>query len=253
MCCVRESVLEPPWTIPDVNIRYQTFALCDGQRGLIGCENGTKIQILSAIYGRTDENVCPTGKIKTRTCRSKMSEIKTKWNCNGYRMCHLHAADQYFGDPCPNNSKYLEVKYRCIKDPNNNSKGTQYAPSQTISKSRNFYQFRGRESTPTLKKILFNHGNAYNQHTGVFTAPSDGLYVFTWSSVVAPKKLFDSEILVNGQRNGLGNCNNVLSQGYENCSNTVPLLLKVGDKVNIRTTSADYLHGIWTSFKGWKV
>ncbi|XP_062589619.1 caprin-2-like [Saccostrea cucullata] len=102
--------------------------------------------------------------------------------------------------------------------------------------------------------LYYNHGDAYDQQTGVFTAPSNGLYVFTWSSCVAAKKIFDVELLLNGKRTGLGNCNNVGGKGYANCSNTFPLVLKAGDKVNIRTTKhADYLHQDFSSFSGWKV
>lgn len=38
--------------------------------------------------------------------------------------------------------------------------------------------------------LFYNYGNAYNPHSGAFTAPSAGLYIFTWTSTVAPKKLF---------------------------------------------------------------
>ena len=101
--------------------------------------------------------------------------------------------------------------------------------------------------------VYYNYGNAYNTHSGFFTAPSGGLYVFTWSSVVSPRKIFDAEILLNGQRRGLGSCNNELNSGYEKCANTVPLVLKTGDKINIRTTTANFLIQNWSSFKGWKV
>ena len=101
--------------------------------------------------------------------------------------------------------------------------------------------------------VYFNHGNAYNTHSGFFTAPSGGLYVFAWTSFVAPRKIFHTEILLNGQRQGLGNCDNLGNPGYANCANTVPLLLKTGDKVNIRTYDANFLHSYWSSFKGWKV
>ena len=102
--------------------------------------------------------------------------------------------------------------------------------------------------------MYFNYGNAYNPHNGFFTAPSDGLYVFSWTSLVRSRKTFDAEIVVNGHRKGLGDCNiNDDNPGFENCANTVPLVLKTGDKVNIRTTKANYLHAHASSFKGWKV
>lgn len=68
----------------------QTFALCAEQRGMIRCENGSKIKIVFANYGRTDDQVCLGGKTDTLICRSKSSEIKVKWNCSGYATCHLH-------------------------------------------------------------------------------------------------------------------------------------------------------------------
>lgn len=48
----------------------QTFALCAEQRGMIRCKNGLKIKIVSANYGRTDDQVCPGGKTDTLTCQS---------------------------------------------------------------------------------------------------------------------------------------------------------------------------------------
>lgn len=42
--------------------------------------------------------------------------------------------------------------------------------------------------------LYFNYGNAYNPHNGIFTAPSDGLYIFTWTSHINPGKIFDAEM-----------------------------------------------------------
>ncbi|XP_078319646.1 uncharacterized protein LOC111122203 [Crassostrea virginica] len=227
----------------------QTFALCADQMGFIRCEKGTKIKIISAVYGRTDDKVCPYGNTNSRSCRSLTSEIKVKWSCNGYNTCHLHASKQIFGNPCSNISKYLQVKYRCMKGPDG---GKEIVAFNAYIKNH----LTLNRNTPTnvvYDTVYYNYGNAYNPYSGYFTAPSNGLYVFTWSSLVDPKKIFDAEILVNGQRKGLGNCNNLENPGYENCANTVPLVLKTGDKVNIRTITADYLHWQWSSFKGWKV
>lgn len=98
-----------------------------------------------------------------------------------------------------------------------------------------------------------NYGNMYNSQNGVFTEPSAMFYVFTWTSVVNPEETFDGEIVVNGKRKEMINCNNELSAGFENCENTVPLVLKPGDHVNICTIVATFLHGLWSNFKRWKV
>ena len=105
-----------------VSVQYvivldQTFGLCADQKDFIRCEKGTKIKIISAVYGRTNDKVCPYGNTNSRTCRFLPSEIKVKWSCNGYRTCHLHASKQIVGNPCSNISKYLQVKYRCMKGP----------------------------------------------------------------------------------------------------------------------------------------
>ncbi|XP_062586379.1 uncharacterized protein LOC134247981 isoform X4 [Saccostrea cucullata] len=102
--------------------------------------------------------------------------------------------------------------------------------------------------------VIYQTGNVYNPVNGFFTAPTDGLYMFSWATLVAARKIFDAELLVNGKRKGLGNCNNEANPGYENCASTIPVVLKSGDKVNIRTTTANYAHGYnWSNFKGWKV
>ncbi|XP_052688454.1 uncharacterized protein LOC128167006 [Crassostrea angulata] len=234
------------------NASDQTFALCADQRGFIRCDNGSKIKIVSANYGRTDDQVCPGGKTNTITCRSKSSEIKVKWNCNGYATCHLQATNGYFGDPCANIVKYLEVRYRCVKNIDKEVKDKSIiAFNAYISKHLTLH--RNTPVNVVYDKLFFNYGNAYNPHSGIFTAPSAGLYIFTWTSLVNGRTIFDAEIIVNGKRKGLGNCNNESNPGFENCANTIPLVLNAGDRVNIRTTTANFLYGEWSSFKGWKV
>ena len=101
--------------------------------------------------------------------------------------------------------------------------------------------------------VYYNYGNAYNRHSGFFTAPSDGLYVFTWRTYVAGNKIFNTRIQLNGEQKGVSNCDNRANPGHGNCSNTVPLVLKTGDSVNIRTTTANFIYPVWSSFKGWRV
>lgn len=104
-------------------------------------------------------------------------------------------------------------------------------------------------------RTSLNTHDVYNTKNGFFTAPSGGLYVFSWTSLVAEMSKFNAELLVNGERKGLENCDHELGQqGFESCSNTVPVILKTGDLVNIRTLDSLSLLGVqWSSFKGWKV
>lgn len=137
----------------------QTFALCDDQRGFIRRENGTKIKIVSANFGLTDDQVCPGGNTSTRTCRSKSSETRVRWNCNEYSSCDLQALNQLFGNPCANFLKYLEVKYYCGKIKKKIWGILMYVLYVCIG-------------------LILNYRNAYNTHIGMLTAPSAGLYIF---------------------------------------------------------------------------
>ncbi|XP_052710866.1 uncharacterized protein LOC128185268 [Crassostrea angulata] len=101
--------------------------------------------------------------------------------------------------------------------------------------------------------VLSDSHKAYSFQSGVFTAPSSGLYIFSWSSLVEAQKILNTELIANGLVKGRSNCYNEGGPGYENCSGTVPVILKAGDTVNIRTHKGNYVYGDgWSSFKGWK-
>ncbi|XP_061196059.1 uncharacterized protein LOC133204351 [Saccostrea echinata] len=73
--------------------------------------------------------------------------------------------------------------------------------------------------------------------SGRNTPPSGGLYAFSWTACIAARKIFNAELLVKRQKKVLANCYNELNPGLANCANTIPLVLKFGDDVNIRTTA----------------
>nr|XP_011452080.2 cerebellin-3-like [Crassostrea gigas] len=103
--------------------------------------------------------------------------------------------------------------------------------------------------------VRSNHHNCYDATTGLFTAPVKGLYVFTWESLTAAAKIFDSELMVNGVVMMLNNCNFLSTQGaYSSCTGVAPTHLEPGDIAHIRATSGNHLHGGgWSSFSGWLV
>jgi hypothetical protein len=103
--------------------------------------------------------------------------------------------------------------------------------------------------------VRSNFHNCYNPSNGRFTAPVKGLYVFSWEMLVPKGEVFDTELLVNGARYQLNNCNNYQqTASYSSCTGVVPASLEAGDIVHIRSTSGSYLHGDgWSSFSGWMV
>lgn len=103
--------------------------------------------------------------------------------------------------------------------------------------------------------VRSNYKNCYNPTTGRFIAPIKGLYVFTSEIVTAPEKLFDTELLVNGERVMLNSCNyHALHSAQSPCTGVAPTHLDSGDIVHMRATTGNYLEGGgWSSFSGWLV
>lgn len=92
----------------------QSFVLCQGQEGYIQCGPGKAIRILSAVYGRLSDVICPSHHVGSLTCHAPSSTDHAKWSCNGYRRCSLFADSSVFGEPCSGVNKYLEVSFHCV-------------------------------------------------------------------------------------------------------------------------------------------
>lgn len=96
--------------------KLQVLVICEGKNGKITCENGKKISILDANYGRLDRDTCLHSAMSNVNCRSGNSLQIMKDKCNGKTECELLAASSVFGgDPCGGTYKYLQVKYRCLE------------------------------------------------------------------------------------------------------------------------------------------
>uniref|UniRef100_K1RAZ6 Caprin-2 n=1 Tax=Magallana gigas TaxID=29159 RepID=K1RAZ6_MAGGI len=112
------------------------------------------------------------------------------------------------------------------------------------------------QETVIFDKVSLNEGNAYDKTSGIFTAPMDGIYSFTWSMLTQKGKYFVSDIVRNGHKvasnysDGRGHDHGSMSTEHAN------IKMKKGDKVWIRThrTWGQYAHGgDWCSFSGVKL
>ncbi|XP_061179020.1 uncharacterized protein LOC133187616 [Saccostrea echinata] len=155
---------------------------------------------------------------KLRLLTNEISNLKTEGEHNG------PSTQENKGDILQSN--YLE-KHVCIT-----------FPSLVEKFGYGFYAYvssdltnPGGQHTIVYDDIKTNFDNAYNQYTGIFTVPKDGLYSFTWVTRVQCSEAYTSELIVN---------KDVLGSTYAYCGwNTVTgnAIVKVtkGDAVFIRT------------------
>ncbi|KAL4224121.1 hypothetical protein ACF0H5_017574 [Mactra antiquata] len=112
----------------------------------------------------------------------------------------------------------------------------------------------GIEQTVIFNKILLNDGNAYNSHTGIFTVPVDGMYMFylAFASGYAPHRLW-MHIVVDGSEKVSGVADTLQTNHDAQGTNLALLHLRKGDSVWVTTyfTSA-FIYGLhgFTTFSG---
>ena len=102
--------------------------------------------------------------------------------------------------------------------------------------------------------VDLNKGKGYNPSTGIFTAPTEGIYVFDWTTKTQKGNYANTSLVVNGKFKSWNHCDDSASKTYLACSKMTVVKLKQGDKVWIGVFNGSaYIYQKYTSFSGYKL
>nr|XP_034331960.1 complement C1q tumor necrosis factor-related protein 3-like [Crassostrea gigas] len=105
-------------------------------------------------------------------------------------------------------------------------------------------------TTIPFTTVKSNYGHAYNSGNYRFTAPSNGVYVFSWSIATHTSYYGHTKLMKNGSTYHQSHC----SSGYQQCGATVTIILNKHDQVWLASDSSSlYVYATYSSFSGWKL
>ena len=114
----KQKMLLKPKVVKTLSVLEEVA--CENTWFSIECPPGNVLNILTANYGRRDKTTCSNGLpednfyLQNTKCSSVNSSIlKVKSACQGKSRCQILTDNPFFGEPCGNTIKYLQVKYTC--------------------------------------------------------------------------------------------------------------------------------------------
>lgn len=118
----------------------------------------------------------------------------------------------------------------------------------------------GSHQTIIFDQLVTDVGGNFNRHTGVFTAPTQGAYAFSWTLFCQSEGYFNSELVANSNVVGALFCSAQGSTGIRHTTGVVVIYINQGDVVFVRTHPTGTVIGkvystitSRSSFTGWKL
>ncbi|XP_063416194.1 cerebellin-1-like [Mytilus trossulus] len=113
------------------------------------------------------------------------------------------------------------------------------------------------KSAIVYNTVLTNLGNGYDSSNGIFTAPSNGVYSFSWTVLCYRGKNFYTYISLNEDiiARNFASANKVAE--HTSGSQKIIISMKKNDKVSVRIQGGEtgqYMYGSgWSTFSGYKL
>lgn len=118
----------------------------------------------------------------------------------------------------------------------------------------------GKQQVLRFDVVKTNVGLAYNKYSGMFTAPVNGVYAFTWAVSTGMHSYIYSQLVINSDPFGAIQTDSDEVSDYHTSTGSVVAELNHGDVVYIRTHPTELIKGVIrsqdemrTSFSGWKL
>ncbi|XP_028261673.1 complement C1q subcomponent subunit C-like [Parambassis ranga] len=136
----------------------------------------------------------------------------------------------------------------------NNKLGTKVVFSARTSTSGAIGPFN-TDATLVYGTVITNEGNAYNQNTGIFTAPVAGTYYFIFFYHTGGQHKSQLTLMKNNQVIVNSSDHQTTNDGADNGGNAIFLQLQRGDQVFVRMTANTHVwgEGYATTFSGFLV
>ena len=93
-----------------------TKTACEHEDMRISCPAGSVISVTSGFFGRTTWRIYQQwySLAWDLNCVSETAPGKIRGLCNGQNSCDVPTKTDYYGEPCWDTYKYVNVKYRCL-------------------------------------------------------------------------------------------------------------------------------------------
>ena len=117
-----------------------------------------------------------------------------------------------------------------------------------------------KDHTIKFDTIVTNIGSHYNRHSGMFIAPEQGVYVFSWKLYCTAGGYFYSQLVVNSNVVGAMYTSDQGANNIRTTTGVVVVQVNAGDVAYVRTHPTNtHLYNLYSdpdwrsSFSGWKV